>query len=107
MYKVLCFIIVVSFLGIGSCKKKTSDADNCGTNWATQLSTETNAVAAAAQTYGSDPSAANCTALKTAYQNYLNALEPFTDCSAWTEQQKSDLQDAIDTAQEQIDTLCE
>jgi hypothetical protein len=107
MYKVLCLIIVVSFLGIGSCKKKSADPDRCSTAWATQLSTETSAVTAAAQTYGTNPTTENCNALKTAYQNYLNALEPFTDCASWTAQQKSDLQDAIDTAQEQVNTLCE
>jgi hypothetical protein len=107
MNKVICFLIVVSFLGVGSCKKKSSDPDRCGTAWATQLSTQVNAISAAAQTYATDPTPANCTALKTAYQNYLNALEPFTDCSAWTTQEKNDLQTAIDEAQQQVNTLCQ
>jgi hypothetical protein len=107
MYKAICLLIVVSFLGMGSCKKKSTDPDRCGTAWSTQLSTQINAVTAAAQAYGTDPSAANCNALKTAYQNYLNALEPFTDCAAWTAQQKDDLQTAIDEAQQQVNTLCQ
>jgi hypothetical protein len=107
MNRVLCFLIVVSFLGIGSCKKKATDPDRCGTSWATQLSSETNAVLAAAQTYGSDPTPANCNVLKTAYQKYLDALEPFTNCAAWTAQEKNDLQAAIDEAQQEINTLCQ
>jgi hypothetical protein len=107
MYKVLCFLIVVSFLGIGSCKKKSADPDNCGASWAAQLSTEINAVAAAAQTYSSNPTTPNCNALKTAYQKYLDALQPFTDCTAWTTQQKNDLQDAINEAEQEISTLCQ
>jgi hypothetical protein len=107
MYRVLCFLIVVSFLGIGSCKKKTTDPDKCGTSWATELSTEINAVSAAAQAYASAPTTPNCNALKAAYQDYLDALEPFADCTAWTQQQKNDLQTAITEAEQEISTLCQ
>jgi hypothetical protein len=107
MYKVISLLIVLSLLGIGSCKKKSSDPDRCGTAWANQLSDEINAVSAAAQAYGTDPTPTNCNALKTAYQNYLNALEPFTDCSAWTAQERADLQAAIDEAQQEVNTLCQ
>lgn len=106
VFRLLSFLIVVSFLGMGSCKKKAVDPDYCGTTWATQVTTEANAVSAAAQTYGTNPTAANCTALKTAYQNYLNVLEPFVDCASWTSQQRDELQDAIDTAQQQVNSLC-
>jgi hypothetical protein len=107
MYRVLCFLIIVSFLGIGSCKKKTTDPDICGSAWATQLSDETNALIAAAQTYSTDPTTQNCNAYKTAFQNYLDALQPFTDCTAWTTEQKNELQDAIDEAEAEISTLCQ
>jgi hypothetical protein len=105
MYKVLCFLIIVSFLGIGSCKKKATDPDYCATSWATQLSAEVNALSTAAQAYGASQTAANCNAFKTAYQNYLNALDPFLDCAAWTVQERSELQDAIDEAQQDINNL--
>ena len=107
MYRVLSFLIIVSLLGIGSCKKKSADPDICGTTWATQLSAEITALSNAAMAYATDPSTPNCNAYKTAYQNYLDALEPFGDCALWTTQQKADLQDAIDEAQQQISTLCE
>jgi hypothetical protein len=107
VFRLLFLLIVISFLGIGSCKKKAVDPDYCGTTWVTQVSAELNAVSAAATTYGTTPTTENCNALKTAYQNYLNVLEPFVDCASWTTQQTNELQDAIDEAQQQIDTLCD
>jgi hypothetical protein len=107
MYRVLCFLIIVSFLGIGSCKKKATDPDYCGTSWASQVTSQSNALSTAIQTYATNQTPANCTALKTAYQNYLNALEPFFDCASWTAQQSDELQNAIDAAQQQINTLCQ
>jgi len=107
MYRVLCFLIIVSFLGLDSCKKKAADPDYCATSWATQLSSETNAVSAAAQTYASNPTTANCNAFKAAYQEYLDALEPFLDCTLWSAQEKQEVQDAIDEAEQEISTLCQ
>jgi hypothetical protein len=106
-YRVLSFLIIVSFLGIGSCNKKAADPDICGTSWATQVSSQLNAVTTAAQVYATDPTTPNCNALKTAYQNYLNALEPFVDCASWSVQQKNELQNAIDDAQQQVSSLCQ
>ena len=107
VYRLFFLLIVISFLGIGSCKKKAVDPDYCGTTWVTQVSTELNAVSAAATAYAADDSPANCNALKTAYQNYLNVLEPFVDCASWTAQQSTELQNAINDAQQQINTLCQ
>ena len=106
MYRVLCFLIVLSFLGIGSCKKKATNPDYCGSTWVTQVSSETNALSAAAAAYAADPTIPKCNAYKTAFQNYLNALKPFLDCAAWTDQEKNDLQDAITEAEQDISTLC-
>ena len=100
-------MIIVSFLGIGSCKKTATDPDYCGTSWATQLSSEINAVSAAAQTYASNPTTPNCNALKAAYQKYLDALDPFVDCASWSAQQKNELQTAINEAEHEISTLCQ
>ena len=107
MYRVLCFLVIVSFLGIGSCKKKATDPDFCGSTWVTQVSDEANALSTAAAAYVADPTTPKCNAYKTAFQNYLNALKPFTDCAAWTEQEKNDLQDAITEAEQSISTLCD
>jgi hypothetical protein len=106
-FRVLSILIVVSFLGIGSCKKKATDPDYCGTTWTTQVTSQSNALTTALQTYAANQTPANCTALKTAYQNYVNALEPFVDCASWTAQQSTELQNAINDAQQQINTLCQ
>jgi len=107
MARVLSFLIVISFLGIGSCKKKATDPDYCGTSWATQLTSEINAITSAGQLYASNPTTANCNAYKAAYQNYLDALGPFADCAAWSAQQRAELEDAINEAEQQISTLCQ
>jgi len=106
-FRVLSILIVVSFLGIGSCKKKATDPDYCGSAWATQVSAQITALSVAAQAYATDQSTANCNAYKTAYQNYLDALKPFSNCAAWTAQEKADLEDAINEAEQDISTLCE
>ena len=107
MKRVLCLLIVVSFLGIGSCKKKATDPDYCGSAWATQISDEVTAMSVAAQAYATEQTPANCNAYKTSVQNYLDALKPFANCDAWTAQEKSDLQDEIAQAEQDISTLCE
>ncbi len=84
-----------------SCKK---DDDPVGCNYATEVQNEINALSAAATTYGSDPSTANCNAYKAAYQNYLNALEDHLDCAALSGQQ-AELQAAINQAQAELDNF--
>jgi hypothetical protein len=107
MVRVLCFLIVISFLGFGSCKKKATDPDYCNTAWATQVQTELTTLSNALSVYTADPTPANCNSYKAAYQNYIDALEPFGNCSLWTAQQKSDGEDAIAEAQADIATLCQ
>jgi uncharacterized protein (UPF0333 family) len=107
MNRVLFLLIVVSFLGIGSCKKKATDPDYCGSAWVTQVSAQVTALSVASQAYATDQSPANCNAYKTAYQNYLDALKPFANCATWTAQEKSDLQDEIAQAEQDISTLCQ
>ena len=102
----LFVVLVVSFSSI-SCKKDKDDPGICGTTWATQVTAESNALSNAITVYAASPTAQNCNAYKTAYQNYLNALKPFTDCSVYTAAQKTELQTAIAQAEADISTLCE
>lgn len=106
MKKILCFLIIISFLGIEACKKDAIDPDFCGSAWATQVSTEVNALSNAAVAYSATPNTTTCNAYKTAYQNYLNAMEKFLDCSLWTSLQKTELENAIEEAQDDLDGLC-
>ena len=102
----LFVVFVISFSSI-SCKKDKDDPGICGTTWATQLTAESNAVSNAITVYAANPTAQNCNAYKTAYQNYLNALKPYTDCTVYTAGQKSELQSLIAQAEADISTLCQ
>jgi hypothetical protein len=105
MTRILCFLIIVSFIGLGSCKKKETDPDICGTNWAVSVSTKATALYTAALAYGTSPTVANCNAYKSATQAYITALQPFQNCSAWTTQQKSEFQTALSEAQAELNDL--
>ncbi len=106
MKKILAFLIIVSFIGLDACKKDASDPAFCGTAWATQVTTELNALSTAAAAYSSTPNATTCNAYKTAYQSYIDALEKFLDCSLWSSIQKTELENAIAEAEDDLDGLC-
>lgn len=106
MKKILLFFIIVSFLGIEACKKDATDPDFCGTAWATQVTTEVNALSNAAIAYSTTPNTTTCNAYKAAYQAYLDAMEKFLDCSLWTSLQKTELENAIEEAENDLDGLC-
>ena len=101
----LCFIILL-FLGLNSCKKESNDPKICAQNWAIELQPLITAISDAAITYGNNPTPATCNAYKEACQDYIDALEPFLDCAAWTPQQKAELQAAIDQSEDNIDSFC-
>lgn len=103
MSVLVAFVICISQI---SCKKIVTDPGNCGTAWSTQVSSELTALTNAATVYSSSPTTANCNSYKTAYQNYLNAIKPFTKCSAYTSAQKTELNNAIAQAESEISTLC-
>lgn len=102
MKKVIGFIIIILFLGMGSCKKKNTEPDVCGTNWAVTVSTKATAVYTTAVAYGTNATVANCNAYKTATQAYITALEPFSNCSLWAAQDKTAFQTAINEAKAEL-----
>jgi len=106
MKKILCFLIIVSFLGLDACKKNPADPDFCGTTWATQITTELNALSNAATAYSTTPNTTTCNAYKAAYQDYLDAMEKFLDCALWTSVQKAELENAIEEAEDDLADLC-
>lgn len=101
------FFLVVIFLSQVSCKKDDSDPGYCGSTWSTQLSDESTALSNAITVYATSPTTENCNAYKAAYQNYLDALKPFKDCTGYTAAQKNDLENAIAQAESEISTLCQ
>jgi hypothetical protein len=105
MKKVLFLLIVVTLLGLDSCKKK-GDPAFCTGAWATEVSDELTAAINAAMAYSTNPNTTTCNAYKTAMSNYIDALDKFSDCSTWTAQQKADLNNAIDDAREDLENAC-
>jgi hypothetical protein len=100
------FVLVVICSSQISCKKDASDPGYCGSSWATQLSSESTAMTNALTLYANNPTTENCNSYKAAYQNYLNALKPYTECTGYTATQKNDLENAIAQAEAEIDGLC-
>ena len=97
-------IVLFGFLVLFSCKKE--DVAPCSGAWATELSNEISAIGTAASIYSMDPSDANCNMMKAAYQDYIDALRPYGNCSALTGTSRSDWQEAIDEAEDDLETLC-
>ncbi|MBN1181056.1 MAG: hypothetical protein JXB49_02130 [Bacteroidales bacterium] len=108
MMKTALFLGLLIGLTLSSCKKdKDSDPDYCAGAWATEVSEVWADVITTASAYSTDPSQENCLAYKNAYQEYIDALEPFLNCQAWTPDQRAQLQQEIDEAEVEIATLCE
>jgi hypothetical protein len=106
MLRLFYLLIIGTFLVLSSCKDEKSDPDYCSTAWSTQVQDELNAVISAATTYASDQTTQNCNAYKAAYQNYIDAMEPFGNCTIWSAQDKTAWENAIDEARAEISTLC-
>lgn len=101
------FIIFCFTLFVTSCSKDGDEIVPCSTAWATDLQSEFTAVTTAATTYAVDQSDANCNALKSAYQKYINALKPYGNCATLTGQNRTDWQKAVNDAEDDVATLCQ
>ncbi len=82
--------------GVGPCSGYTS--------WALSVQNESAAISAAALAYANDPTPANCTAYKAAYQDYIDALENVRGCVPAS--QSAAYQKSIDDARASISSLC-
>lgn len=98
--------IVAALMGSESCKKdKNNDPDVCSTSWAAAIQDETSVLANAANAYGTSQTVANCNAYKTAFQAYINALKPYSNCTTLTGTNKQEWQEALNEAQEVVNQL--
>ena len=96
--------LILSLVILFSCKK--DDPVACSSAWATDLQNEITAIGTAASIYFEDQSEANCNALKDAYQDYIDALRPYGNCATLTGQDRAAWQQALDEAEENLDTIC-
>ena len=103
-----CYAIaaVILFTGFISCKDE-EDEPTCSTAWGTELQAELNAVINAGQVYANDPSDANCLTYKARYEDYIDALRPYGNCSALTGQSRTDFNTALEAAEDDVATLCD
>lgn len=106
--KTALFFGLLIGLTLSACKKdKDSDPDYCAGAWAGEVADVWSEVISAASAYSTDPSQENCLVYKNAYLEYIDALEPYLNCAAWTPDQRAQLQQEIDEAEAEIATLCE
>ena len=96
--------VVFGFLVLLSCKKE--DVAPCSAAWAVDLQNEISAIGTAATIYSMDPSDANCNMLRAAYQDYLEALRPYGNCSTLSGVSRTEWQKALAEAESDLDTLC-
>ncbi len=103
MRTLLSLLVVFLVLGLGSCKKD-KDPVNCA-NWALEVEDELTAAMVAAITFGMDETTENCNAYKEAMEDYINVAEQFVDCEGLTADEREELEDSIEGAQEELDDL--
>lgn len=99
----VCILMGGLIMAAPACKDDDDDPVNC--NYLTEVQDEIDALTAAANAWGADPSnATKCQAYKNAAQDYLDALESHVECAA-SAGQEDELQQAINDAQIQVDQI--
>ena len=101
------FLLLLLTLGLGACGNDDDGPSGpaCNNTWTVEVQDELNDVTNAATAYSNDPSAANCNALKNAYNNYIDAIEDFEDCARLAGD-LANWQAAIDNARAEVATIC-
>jgi len=97
-------LIMFALMVLVSCKKES--VAPCSVAWGVELQNEITAISTAITIYSGDPSDANCTALKAAYQDYIDALKPYGNCSTLTGAGRTEWQNALNEAESKIDGIC-
>jgi hypothetical protein len=100
----LRIVYVFCILALLSCSKD-SEIVPCSAAWASDLQNELTAISTAVALYSVDQSAANCTALKVAYQGYIDALKPYGNCATLTGQDRVSWQNALNESEASIDAI--
>lgn len=99
LFILMCILSVPFFT---ACDKDDDEPQTC--DYTTELQAELNAVVAAAEAYGQNPTTANCNAYKNSLQVYLNEAEDFRTCAV-NAGQGAQFQASIDQYQAIIDAI--
>ena len=97
-------LVMFAFMVLFSCNKES--VTPCSVAWGAELQNEITAISTAITIYSGDPSDANCTALKAAYQDYIDALKPYGNCATLTGANRTEWQNTINEAESEIDGIC-
>lgn len=76
-------------------------ADNCGTAWTETVSVEVTAYNNALTTYGENPTAENCSSVKSAAKDYFDALGDALKCVPTAS--RAQINEAISEAKAEVD----
>ena len=98
----ISMVLFTSLFLLTSCDDDSACADNF--NFSAEVADEFSALNDAAVAYGQDQSPENCNAYKSAATDYLDAMEELKSC-AQIAGQGTAYQQAIDSAQAEVDTL--
>ncbi len=96
--------ILFGLMILFSCTKDS--AVGCTGAWATELQNEINALSTAIGIYSMEQSEANCNDLKEAYQDYINGMKPYGNCTTLTGVNRTEWQNAINEAEAELETIC-
>lgn len=109
MRKVLTLLAITAMMVLSSCKEDSDDGPAfCNSDWDIESEAEYDALLAAYNAYVLDMSVAKCNAYKAAFVNYLDAIEPFLECTAWSTAELNELRDVINQARSSMNQLnCE
>jgi hypothetical protein len=97
--------VMFALMVLFSCSKDDG-VTPCSAAWASDLQNEITAIGTAANIYSMDQSEANCNALKAAYQDYIDALKPYGNCTTLSGVSRTEWQNAINEAEESLDSIC-
>ena len=109
MNKKTLIIAVLFALALCACKKDKDDDNDalCSGVWTTEVADEAAAMSTALMAYASNPTHETCVAAKDAYQDFIDELQKYSNCTAlWTPQERENYQASLDEAEDNIATLC-
>ena len=104
-YKTLIIPLLFSLFAVVGCTKEEAGPSGCDVNFSytAELQNEADALIQAGNTYGQDPTEANCNAFKNAYQVYLDAAEEIENCVQSGD--RAEYEESIKNARDELDEL--